>query len=202
MSRDCEPDLALVDRLLDVIEHDILPLTAAGVGRGNKIFGAAILRKSDRALVVAETNNETESPLWHGEMHALKRCYELPATTRPATRDCLFLATHEPCSLCLSAITWCGFDNFFYLFSHENSRDTFAIPHDLRILKEVFTLDPGGYNAKNAYWTSYAIPVLIVEQPPAERARLQARIDALAARYQALSREYQGGRSRSGIPLP
>jgi tRNA(Arg) A34 adenosine deaminase TadA len=38
----------LVGRLLDVIEGDILPLTEAGVRRGNKIFGAAILRKSDR----------------------------------------------------------------------------------------------------------------------------------------------------------
>lgn len=201
MGRELEPDLVLVDGLLDVIEHHILPLTAAGVGRGNKIFGAAILRKSDRALVVAETNNEIESPLWHGEMHAIKRFYELPATTRPATRDCLFLATHEPCSLCLSAITWCGFDNFFYLFSHEDSRDVFAIPHDLRILKEVFTLDPGGYNPNNAYWTSYAIPAIVEAQSPPERARLQSRIDALASTYRALSREYQRGAPRSGIPL-
>ena len=60
----------------------------------------------------------------------------------------IFLATHEPCSLCLSAITWTGFDNFYYLFSHEDSRDSFAIPHDLKILKEVFTLDPGGYRPR------------------------------------------------------
>lgn len=202
MTRDSEPDLALVERLLDVIERDILPLTTDGVRRGNKIFGAAILRKSDRTLVVAETNNETESPLWHGEMHALRRFYEMSATIRPATRDCVFLATHEPCSLCLSAITWCGFDNFYYLFSHEDSLDAFAIPHDLRILKEVFTLDPGGYRATNAYWTSYAIPMLVAAQPPAEEARLKARIDALAVSYQALSREYQRRKGRSDIPLP
>jgi tRNA(Arg) A34 adenosine deaminase TadA len=202
MSSNRDPDLALVDRLLDVIEQDILPLTTEGVRRGSKIFGAAILRKSDRELVVAETNNETESPLWHGETHALRRFYELSATLRPATSDCIFLATHEPCSLCLSAITWCGFDNFFYLFSHEDSRDAFAIPHDLRILKEVFTLDPGGYNAKNAYWTSYAIPALVAVQPLPERSRLQARIAGLAARYEALSREYQLAKGRSAIPLP
>lgn len=202
MSRDLVPDLPLIERLLDVIEHDILALTTNGVRRGNKIFGAAILRKSDRTLVVAETNNETESPLWHGEMNALRRFYEMSATIRPATRDCVFLATHEPCSLCLSAITWCGFDNFYYLFSHEDSRDAFAIPHDLKILKEVFTLDPGGYNAKNAYWTSYAIPALVAAQPLPEQARLQARIAGLAASYQALSREYQLAKGRSDIPLP
>ena len=107
------PDL--IARLLDVIELDLLPLTKRGVGGGNKLFGAAILRKSDLSLVVGETNNETENPLWHGEMHAIKRFYERPAGERPAPKDCLFLATHEPCSLCLSGITWSGFDNFYYL---------------------------------------------------------------------------------------
>ena len=147
-------DPAALHRLLDVIEHDIVPLTAAGVRTGNKLFGAAILRRADLSVVVAETNNETDNPLWHGEVHALKRFYELDAAERPDTRDCVFLATHEPCSLCLSAITWTGLDNFSYLFSHEDSRDAFAIPHDLRILKEVFRLDPGGYAADNAFWAS------------------------------------------------
>ena len=138
-------EAAFISRLLEIIEQDIVPKTQAGVAAGNKLFGAAILRKPDLSVVIAETNNELENPLWHGEVHALKRFYELPKADRPDTKDCIFLATHEPCSLCLSAITWTGFDNFYYLFSHEDSRDSFAIPHDLRILKEVFTLDPGGY---------------------------------------------------------
>ena len=71
--------MSLVARLLDVMENDILPLTEAGVAAGNKVFGAAILRKSDLSLVLAETNNEMENPLWHGEVHALKRFYELDA---------------------------------------------------------------------------------------------------------------------------
>ncbi|RUU01781.1 nucleoside deaminase, partial [Mesorhizobium sp. USDA-HM6] len=125
-------DISLIDRLLDVIEHDIVPKTAEGVAHGNKLFGAAILRKDDRSLVLAETNNEIENPLWHGEVHCLKRFYEMPKAERGDTKDALFLATHEPCSLCLSAITWTGFDNFYYLFSHEDSRDSFAIPHDLK----------------------------------------------------------------------
>ena len=35
-------DISLIDRLLDVIEHDIVPKTAEGVAHGNKLFGAAI----------------------------------------------------------------------------------------------------------------------------------------------------------------
>ena len=192
---------ALLLRILEVIEHDILPLTAAGVAKGNKIFGAAILRKSDLSLVLAETNNEIENPLWHGEVHTLKRFYELPASARPDTRDCIFISTHEPCSLCLSAITWTGFDNFYYLFSHEDSRDSFAIPHDLRILKEVFTLEPGGYNAKNSYWTAHSITKLIAGLPNSEREALQKRFSAIAAKYDALSLSYQENKAGNEIPL-
>jgi tRNA(Arg) A34 adenosine deaminase TadA len=193
-------DISLIDRLFDVIEHDIVPKTAEGVAHGNKLFGAAIIRKDDRSLVLAETNNETENPLWHGEVHCLKRFYEMPKADRPETKDCIFVATHEPCSLCLSAITWTGFDNFYYLFSHEDSRDSFAIPHDLKILKEVFTLDPGGY-AENAYWKSYSLTKLVRELPQAERKRLEARVAAISARYDELSSEYQHSKAGNDIPL-
>lgn len=194
-------DAKTISRLLDVIEFDILPKTEKGVAAGNKLFGAALLRKSDLSLVLAETNNETENPLWHGEVHTLKRFYEMDKASRPETRDLVFVSTHEPCSLCLSAITWTGFDNFFYLFSHEDSRDAFAIPHDLKILKEVFTLDPGGYNAENAFWKSYSIPRLIASLPDRERMLLSARVVAIAARYAALSDSYQSGKSANDIPL-
>lgn len=194
-------DAALLDRLLDVIEMDVAPLTRAGVAKGNKLFGAAILAKADGALVLAETNNELENPLWHGEVHALKRFYELPKDKRPATGDCLFVATHEPCSLCLSAITWTGFDNFYYLFSHEDSRDAFAIPHDLRILKEVFTLEPGGYNAENAFWKSHSIRKLAAALPEPDRSRIEARIAAIAKTYDDLSAVYQASKDENDIPL-
>lgn len=194
-------DISLIDRLLDVIEHDIVPKTAEGVAHGNKLFGAAILRKDDRSLVLAETNNETENPLWHGEVHCLKRFYELPKAERVDISDAIFLATHEPCSLCLSAITWTGFDNFYYLFSHEDSRDNFDIPHDLKILKEVFTLDPGGYNAENAYWKSFSIRRLVRSLPETERKRLEARIGTISARYDELSGAYQAGKDKNDIPL-
>ena len=194
-------DSEFVGRLLDVIEFDIVPLTEAGVASGNKLFGAAILRKSDMSLVLAETNNELENPLWHGEIHALKRFYEMPAEDRPEPKDCVFIATHEPCSLCLSAITWTGFDNFYYLFSHEDSRDSFAIPHDLKILKEVFTLDPGGYNAKNAFWESYSLKKLGQSLPAQDAAIIMKRIDGISAKYDEMSAVYQSSKTDNAIPL-
>jgi tRNA(Arg) A34 adenosine deaminase TadA len=189
----------LAKRLLDVIQSDILPLTKAGVAAGNKVFGAAILHKSDLSLVLAETNNETENPLWHGEVHTLKRLYE--RVEKPDTKDYVFLSTHEPCSMCLSAITWAGFDNFYYLFSHEDSRDSFAIPHDLRILKEVFRLEPGGYAKTNAFWHSAAIADLIATADDEAKAALKAQDADIRAAYDALSASYQSGKAGNAIPL-
>ena len=189
----------LAGRLLQVIEDDILPLTQRGVAEGNKVFGAAILRKDDLGLVVAGTNHETLNPLWHGEVYTLNLFYELPG--RPATADLIFLATHEPCTLCMSAITWAGFDNFYYLFSHQESRDSFDIPHDLRILHEVFGLEPGGYRHRNAYWTAYAIPELMAGEPQPLRGELDERQRRIRARYAALSQEYQDSKAGNEIPL-
>ena len=189
----------LAARLLSVIEADILPLTEKGVGAGNKIFGAAILRKSDLSLVIAETNNETENPLWHGEVHTLKRFYE--RTEKPDTKELIFLSTHEPCSMCLSAITWAGFDNFYYFFSHEDSRDSFAIPHDLKILKEVFGLEPGGYRRSNAFWNSFAIADLVETEADALKSELKAQTARIKSRYDALSGAYQASKSDNDIPL-
>lgn len=191
----------LLSRLLEVMADDIVPLTRRQVAYGNKIFGAAILRKSDLSLVLAETNNEVENPLWHGEMHAIKKLYEKDRAQWPDPKECIFLSTHEPCSMCLSAITWSGFDNFFYLFSHEASRDSFNIPHDLKILSEIFTLAPGEYNKSNAYWSSYAISDQIEKLAQPDRSKLVEKVGEVTRTYAQLSQTYQSGKGGKGIPL-
>lgn len=191
----------LLDTLFSVLENDVLPKTRSGVAAGNKVFGAAILRKSDHALVIAETNNEMENPLWHGEVHCLKRFYEIPADRRPVTSDLIFLSTHEPCSMCLSAITWAGFDNFYYFFSYEDSRDAFAIPHDLKIMQEVFTLKDGEYNKSNAFWDSHSMMGMIAELPKDQQGAYIARAQAISDQYDQLSTQYQDTKSDNDIPL-
>ena len=193
------PATTIAARLLEVIDRDILPLTERGVTAGNKVFGAALLRKSDLSLVVADTNDETDNPLLHGEINTLNSFYKLP--DRPPATDLVFLTTHEPCTLCLSAITWAGFDNYYYFYSHEDSRDAFAIPHDLTILKELFGLEPGGYRRTNAFWTAYSIPALVDTEAEPLRSELRARSDGIKARYAALSAKYQDTKGDNDIPL-
>src|SRR5210317_1203165 len=62
----CDPNL--IDRLLTVMEAEVIPLSQEGVRNGNKIFGAAMLKKSDLSTIIVGTNHETENPLWHGEI--------------------------------------------------------------------------------------------------------------------------------------
>lgn len=194
-------DRPSLDRLLGAIEHDILPLTREGVAAGNKVFGAALLDKGDLGVVIAGTNAETQNPLWHGEIHTLKLFYERPRAARPPTSGLIFLSTHEPCPMCLSAITWAGFDTILYFFSHEDSRDAFAIPHDLRILHEVFGLPPGGYRKSNAFWTCRPIMSLAAELPQDARRALEDRAASIRGEYARLSDAYQAAKADTDIPL-
>jgi tRNA(Arg) A34 adenosine deaminase TadA len=187
----------LISRLLEVMEQDIVPLTRESVRAGNKIFGAAVLRKSDWSLVVAGTNAGTDCPLWHGEIATIKRLYELPSNARPAPKDCIFLSTHEPCSMCLSAITWSGYDNFYYLFRYQQTRDAFHIPHDLRILNEVFGRED--YVRENRYWKSHDIVEAIEGLTTNED--LLSRVEELRRVYDELSKIYQDSKGRTDIPL-
>ena len=191
----------LLDKFVDIFKNNILPLTIKGVDAGNKIFGAAIINKEDYSIVIAGSNNETENPIWHGEIYTLKKFYELDNKIRPKEKNCIFLSSHEPCSLCLSAITFSGFNNFYYLFPYESTSDEFKIPHDLNVLKEVFNISEGKYIKENSYWKSYNINDLIKELENSNKKKILNSFDEIKKIYIDLSKKYQSSKEKNFIPL-
>jgi tRNA(Arg) A34 adenosine deaminase TadA len=201
----------LVSTILRITEEKVVPLTQEGVKAGSKLFGAAILTRSDLSPVTVATNDEKVSPLLHGEINCIQQFFfNTSADARPATKDCIFFATHEPCSLCLSGITWAGFNEFYYLFTYEDSRDLFAIPYDIDILEEVFRV-PGPsdtpetlkerplYNRKNKFFTAKSLADLLQEiEDKEERERLAAEIVRVKELYNGLSETYQEGK-KAGV---
>ena len=187
------------DRLLDIFIFDIIPKTFKNVKKGNKIFGGAILNKQDLSILTIGLNNEIKNPLLHGEISTINNFFNLNNNLDP--KNYIFLTTHEPCSLCLSAITWAGFDNFYFFFPYSDTKDKFSISHDLKILSEVFKIEEGKYNFCNLYWHSFSIINEIYKLPIDNKEKFQSKIDQIYKNYKILSLKYQLKKGQNKIPL-
>ena len=184
--------------ILDIIIDTLIPETKIAVEKGNKIFGAFVVKKSDLSFVITGTNNEITNPLYHGEISALFNFFKIKNLN---PKDYYFITSHEPCSLCLSAITWSGFDNFYYFFEHNDTKSSFHIPHDLNILQEVFNIQGGEYNKVNGYWKSFSIIDQIKANEDSNKHNLIKKIDKINQLYADLSTQYQNAKISNNIPL-
>ena len=184
--------------ILDLFLNKLIPETKKSVSKGNKIFGAFVIKKVDLSFIISGTNNETENPLFHGEISTIMNFFKLK-NLKP--KEYIFISSHEPCSMCLSAITWCGFDNFYYFFPYEDTHENFYIPHDLKILKEVFKIENGEYSKENYYWKSHSLLESIQELPNLDKEKLLIKIREIKELYENLSKQYQLSKNSNNIPL-
>jgi tRNA(Arg) A34 adenosine deaminase TadA len=182
--------IAQLQRMLQVVEEDILPKTEQGVTDGNKVFGAAVL-DSDLKTVFAGTNSETTCPLFHGEVKVIYEWSQIiPAKERgPAAQSSIFLSTHEPCCMCISSIVWAGFPQVYYFFPYAVTSAQ-GIPHDINTMHELWGVN--SYRKQNRYCSTACIVDLIdqLEDGSPEKQELTATQNRLMVAYDELSAKY------------
>ena len=84
--------------------------------------------------------------------------------------------------------------------NHQTNED-FKIPHDLKILKEIFNISNGKYNTNNFYWTSYNLNKLINKLPKNEQKEMKVNFNNIKFKYKNLSNKYQLNKKNNKIPL-
>jgi len=116
-----------LEKMLTWIETDIFPLTTRGVALGNKVFGAAILDSSFQTIL-AKTNAEIESPLFHGEVHLISEWSKLTnhrASVGLRPRNASFYPLMNPVACALVPLSGLAF-NECITCSPTNSRPSRA----------------------------------------------------------------------------
>ena len=81
------------------------------------------------------------------------------------------------------------------------TNDEFSIPHDLKILKEVFKVNNGEYNRENSYWKSYNINMLIEDLSSPKKEKFINQFKEIKKNYISLSNKYQLSKNENFIPL-
>ena len=171
--------------ILKAVSEKLLPITEKGVAAGNHVFGGIILDKKTLLPVAAASNDRVENPIYHGEIAALRAFFA--DRDHPSPRDCIFVASHDPCSMCISAIAWAGFDEIWVLFGYEDVKKDFGMPVDLLMYKEVFGAD--GARPKNEFFTKYDLKTEAAKEPNA--AELAEEFADISRRYAELSGKVQ-----------
>lgn len=158
-------------KLMELTDAHLLPLLPECIAQGHTPFGAGIFRKSDFSPVAVSSNKDLESPVLHAEVNCINQFFKLPEPARPSVDDALFISTHEPCSMCLSALAWANVKTVYFTFTHQDTRDKLGMNEDIDIIEELF-LDRGDreaagsetdgprYNRRNKFFTAAPISSL------------------------------------------
>lgn len=188
----------LLPTLMRLTETEIVPLLHESAKAGNMPFGAAVLTQADLYPVTVAANNGKVSPLLHGETNCIRQFFEIDKNKRPDTSSCIFFATHEPCSLCLSGIAWTAFPIVYYLFTYKETQNQLGIPAGVDILEEVFRVpapcdtkesmrDRPLYNRQNKFFTARPVSELLDDiQDDEERNQARAELGRIKSLWDSL----------------
>lgn len=171
--------MSKVERIIQAIKNDLLPVTKAGVAAGNHVFGGIVLNASTMDTVVAGSNNRKVNPIFHGEIDTIQRFFAL--NNHPAPADCIFVASHDPCSMCISAIAWSGFKEIWVLFEYEDVAKDFDMPVDILMYREIFGSE--GASQENLFFHKFSLKREAEKEP--NSVELAKKIEDIAKSYAA-----------------
>ena len=153
-----------IESILRAIKDDLIPLTKKGIEEGNHVFGGLVLDANTFNTIVAGTNDRQKNPIFHGEIDTILRFFSIK--DHPDPSNCIFVASHDPCSMCISAIAWSGFKEIWVLFGYEDVAKEFEMPVDLTMYKEIYGVE--GAKDNNAFFRKYNIGLEAEKEPDAE----------------------------------
>jgi tRNA(Arg) A34 adenosine deaminase TadA len=167
--------------LLEVVRDEILPLTESESAKGNEPSGGAILRADTLTSVMVGADTRLKNPLFHGDIDAINRFFKLPV--HPPAEELIFLATHDPCPMCASAIAWAGFKEMWILFDEDDREPSGGISTDsLTMYRGLFGVDR--IREENGFFTKHSIKKVIATNPGKDE--LQVLLEEVGHRYAAL----------------
>lgn len=174
--------------IIRAIKERLIPFTEEQVKAGNHVFGGIVLDKSGNIVTVG-SNDRVTNPIYHGEIDTIRRFFADKGHPNPA--ECIFVASHAPCPMCISAIAWAGFHEVWVLFDYEDVKDSFDMPVDLMMYREVFGTD--GAVPENAFFKKYDLRAEAAKQQnAAELAKDLAEIERLYGAMKVQDFNYPG----------
>lgn len=213
--------VTLLGRILDELGGSAYEATKATVDKGNSPFGAAILSNEGPGypLLYADANQvqTAKTPTAHGEISTINGFFQtVPDAQRLPAADTIFLATHQPCSLCMSGLAFAGFRRVFYAFDYEMSINGGGDAGDILdavVIEEVFTASCGHVDHTNGMFTMIPVQAALQMLPCGNDKSIaaalrseQQRFDNIKEKYAELGRVFQermaaAGSGGSGIQL-
>lgn len=97
-----------VDRF-DQHMRDAIDLTGRCPARP---FATLIVDMATDAVAARGWNQAGTSPIWHGEMDAIRKLFDAGHPVDP--RQLALVTTAEPCPMCMTAVLWSGFGCVVY----------------------------------------------------------------------------------------